>query len=504
MNDLLHKLINTINCNVVNQSIEERNRVLNANMTILSGRIKDFACIKDVLCEFPSRDKIEVIFSTVTEESLVLSNWCIEKQEADYNEFLALLDENDELTLQININKEVKAGILSIYNVRAFNEYLLGLEVIDVIKFIESDIQEAENLVFELFDSEMFIATRTILFRPCDMVNAKIDNFNRSKRIKECRKNCYAFWGGTVLPIPDDFHFVVDNLRDNPYKNIFAKIESLLSIIYISDDVHFEKDKVICQIMGQRMNVHEISYCDIHYNEVLFDIYSWIYTEGNIVDKITLARNLLSMHCRYILIKDIDEKTFMSIKSNFALYQKENVDKYIEIKGKMTELLSNILNQSREIVMDIVSQIGKNIVAYFSFVLTVFISSIMSEKGLVDIFSKDVTYFSYAFILGSIIYMCITNHITKYKVEKLQESYELIKRNNDFFEKTREYEDIFRDEEVENIVKEIKRHKRSFFILWGILVFGVFVIVELLSSYAISGIVLKKIRCAICCLARCI
>ena len=96
--------------------------------------------------------------------------------------------------------------------------------------------------------------------------------------------------------------------------------------------------------------------------------------------------------------------------------------------------------------------------------------------------------------------MCITNHITKYKVEKLQESYELIKRNNDFFEKTREYEDIFRDEEVASIVMEIKRHKRRLFIYWGILVWAIFIIVEMLSSYAISGIVLKKIQCAICCL----
>ena len=94
-------------------------------------------------------------------------------------------------------------------------------------------------------------------------------------------------------------------------------------------------------------------------------------------------------------------------KANFSLYQKENVSKYIEVKNSMTIFLKDTLNQSKEIVMDVVGQIGKNITACLSFVLTVFISDIIAGSNTDDIFSKDITYVSYAIIMGALIVLCI-------------------------------------------------------------------------------------------------
>lgn len=248
------------------------------------------------------------------------------------------------------------------------------------------------------------------------------------------------------------------------------------------------KQNVQCYINGKQIRCYDICIEQITYNSILFDIYNWIYSEGNIVDKVTLARNLLSIHCQYIQLDAIDKKTYNSIRANFALYQKQNVEKYIEIKSILSEFLTNIIGQSKEIVLDVIGELGKNIMACFTFVLTVFITSIMSEKGLEGIFTKEVTYFSYIIILGSIGYLFLTNKIVDYKIKKMKESYETLKDNNDFFKDTKEYEEIFKDEKLVDVIKEIRKYKFPILIIWGAFILGIWIVVEILSDYG----VLKK------------
>ena len=64
-----------------------------------------------------------------------------------------------------------------------------------------------------------------------------------------------------------------------------------------------------------------------------YKIYRWIFQDSNEYDKIELTRHVISIHCKYSDILNIDEKTFLSIKSNYNIYLKENVDKYIELKN---------------------------------------------------------------------------------------------------------------------------------------------------------------------------
>ena len=73
----------------------------------------------------------------------------------------------------------------------------------------------------------------------------------------------------------------------------------------------------------------EIKIQDIKYNREIVKIYNWIYEGGNTTDKAIIARNIISLHCKYSSILNLDGKTFSSIQSNFNLYQKDNVDRYL-------------------------------------------------------------------------------------------------------------------------------------------------------------------------------
>lgn len=493
MSDLLHELICTISENEVSHNMTEKNRRVTAEWTIETSNICGYNDLKMMLERFPPRDKVEITISNLVEERIVINNKNIVEKKEEYIDFENKIGLSDELNIQIIITKEIIDGVLSVYNIEGFNNYLLSLNIIDVVRFFEEDLKKESSIIFELFNSNMVLATKTIIFRPRDLTYSNCLDFNRCERISNCRKNCYIFGKNNELPVPDDFHFVVDD-EDNPYKDIFNKIESLLSLIYISDNVHMQDDKISCQVLGQRMNSYEMKYDEIQYNEVLFDVYSWIYTDGNIVDKVTLARNLLSLHCKHMSLKDMDSKTFMSIKANFSLYQKENVNKYIELKNSLTVFLKDTLNQSKEIVLDIVGQIGKNIVACLSFMLTVFLSDVISGSTSSNIFSKDITYVSYAIIIGSLIYLFLTNIISKYKITELQKGYDIIKRNNDFLTDTKEYEEIFKDEEIENIIANTKKYKRMLLIIWGVIIVLILVLVEFISDYGLCKQIIECVE----------
>lgn len=492
MTDLLLELIKCINVNADNYNISERNKYLEVNLISQKNLVCQFEDIVVALSKFPGRDRVEISFYSLLEHTLVINDTSNNLEE--FNDFFSDISDEDEIDVEIVIKKKIIDRILSIYNYEKFCEYILSLELVDVVKCIEEDIQDCEQLILEVYDKNVFWATKTMVARSVDDEN-KVELFGRKRRIKECRKNNNVFWDGNILPLPDDFHFVVGGSK-NPLKDIFEKIETMLSTIYIADSARIIKDKniIYCELIGQRMNDYEIALSTLIHNPVLYNIYSWVYTEGNIVDKVIIVRNLLSMHCRYILITDIDEKTFGSIKVNYSLYQKENVENFIELKNNMITFISEAIDKSQMIIEKIVGDLEKNIVAFLSFILTVFITNIVNEKGVDNIFTKDITYLCYAVLGGSIFFMIISYIISELNIKRVERKYQIIKNNSSFIKGSKEYEEIFDDTQIENVKTEVTKHRRSLFICWGVILLIIFIVTESASQCAVSKTLFQYIE----------
>lgn len=481
MEDLLKSLIDATSKDAdADVQIEEWNQKLNVSYYSRRDYLCNYSILIEKLNRFPYRDSYQFEIRDVTENGVFFSNSKCSSED-EYKEFIKMLEKDDELSITLDIKKGIKENKLSVYSINDFISYFLNLGVIEMLKFVEEDLKGENQLVFELFNSEMFIATKSMVFRPFNRPTV-VAAFDRKQKMEECHKNCYVFGDWKCLPIPEDFHFVVES-DDNPFLDKFKRLETMLSLVYITDNVQLQEESISCQLYGKRMNTMNIKYTSISYNPILYDIYYWMYTDGNIVDKVSLARNLLSLHCKNIALNNLDEQTFMSLKANFAIYQKENVDKYIELKNKMTEFLMQTLAESRDIVVGIVGDIGKNIIAFFSFGLTAFFSGIISERGLGNVFTKEVTAFSYLICVGSLVYVIITNCITNYKVKRLSDTYQTIKESNDFLEGTKEYEEVFDEKKLKETINSIRRTKCCLNLLWIAIIILVFATVSFLSNY---------------------
>lgn len=293
MSDILGELLLSLGFGNKTEKIHEINKTVDVSFASKKKEIQ-FDKIDGMIKEFPERDLLKIEIRDEIDNVICLDNKernSVQQWKEQWDDF----DSDDKLNIQVLIEKTIIDNKLSIYKLEAFNEHFLGLDIINTIKFIEDDINNADQLVFELYDSDMLLATKTLAFKPvCN--TSEFQKIDRKEKIKEIQKNSFAFWNGDYLPLPDDFHFIIDN-QNNPYKERFGIIETLLAIVCIADNVHFFDDKITCQIYGKRMSVIDVRFSEIKHNETLFDSH----TSKNCADAICFQA-FLSICCHKTII----------------------------------------------------------------------------------------------------------------------------------------------------------------------------------------------------------
>ena len=89
-----------------------------------------------------------------------------------------------------------------------------------------------------------------------------------------------------------------------------------------------------------------------------------------------MARNIISIDFRNSL-NNIDDKTLASIKSNYNIYLKENVDRYIELKNQITNNILDLSMKSRDIIAEFSSNFKNAFMANLSFIFSMFILNLI-------------------------------------------------------------------------------------------------------------------------------
>ena len=278
--------------------------------------------------------------------------------------------------------------------------------------------------------------------------------------------------------LPEDFSIITTNMN-NEFVNRFQKIKILFSLIYIADYSAINEERLKLKLNGYRNKDSVINLNDFNYEkkyDEFYKIYRWIFQDSNEYDKIELTRHVISMHCKYSDFLEIDEKTFLSIKSNYNIYLKENVDKYIELKNKLTEFIMNTSNQINDVIGNFIGNFEKNIVAFITFILGTIIANVVSDSPLDNILTKDVITIILAILAGSLVYLIITILETYYRFLSYRRNYYNLKE---------EYSDILNEQDIDIIFKKDKEYIRNkenimkivilFSILWILLIFIAFI-----------------------------
>ena len=386
------------------------------------------------------------------------------------------------INVKIKIDKEVADSHFSIYSFDEFVKDILSLSTEEIMISFSGLLKQVEELlVFDVYSPITMFATKTMFFMPFGnrVINPE---FNRIQRIKKCKEVSYFYNFDTYEVLPDDFNFIID-YENNPLTELFQKLTTLLSISFIAASSSISKTQFKGIINGQHTIEYNYEINQLPNNKNLYNIYNWIYTEGNVIDKAIIARNIISLYCKHVPITEVDEKVMISIQSNYNLYLKENVKEYLDLRNKVAEFISETISKTGEYATELLDKFKVNIITIFSFIFSVILANIVSDQPLDNIFTKEITVLAECVIIGSFIYLIICYLQSNYEIRKVYDSYNQLKQNYKEILSDGDLQEIFSNDEMLNEMKKtISKSQKIYLVLWILFLLGTIIILEYLSS----------------------
>lgn len=286
--------------------------------------------------------------------------------------------------------------------------------------------------------------------------------------------------------IPEDFNIKRYNFENDILKKKFDGIRDLLSIIYISDISIIDTDLCICKINGYKSSEFTISYdylYTVNRNDYLYEIYKWIYYDGNLIDKSTIARNIVSLHCRYKNILKIGSENLNSIKENYTYYLKTNTDEFLEEKKNIQLQIIEEGKTLSEALFELFRNMIRNLLAYLTFFATLILTNIFGEGTFEDIFTFESVQIFAFIILGSFVFLILSKMEANIKKKKVDYYLEDLKSG---------YGMMLGEKNVEKIIESVNSHKKTkdafdknknrILFLWGIFNVVLFIILDWISK----------------------
>ncbi len=476
--------------------IEETKRFFSANITEADERSKkvnikfettqsnlpidDFECYFMI---FPERDLVNFSINFFDESFFECSNKDLKLSE--YTKFVGSFDADDQCTVNIEITKNIVDSTFSVYMLDKFIENILNNETYKVLSMFSILLSNQDCLNFQCLDNEHFFwKTKTIAFSGIN-TEKEFKLKSRTELLNQVKENanCTVFERFHLLP--DDFKIGIND-ANNKLTSLFANLSTFLSLMYISSFSTFDTNEFSCEINGHRNITFFEKFDSLKSNEEIYKIYNWAFSDGNVVDKLLIARNAISLHCKYIKIIDIDERTFESIKSNHQLYLKTNVSKYIEAKEQVSKFIVEIISQINSNISKLSGDLKNNFIAIVGFLITVILVNIVSQQPLDNIFTKDITKIMEIIIIFSIAYAIISIVYSNKKYTKQINAYNIIKENYKNVLTKIEISEIFdKNKYFDETKKEYNKQLWLFSGIWIGCIIIVFIITEITGNQSI-------------------
>lgn len=443
-------------------------------------KMPSFQNIKGYIGKLPKRDKINIYLKDDTEDQYIFSD---EKEvlEDEYVEFCQDARTGNAIHVNFNIEKSVVNNTFSVYNFDCFVNNILELTYDKVLLSFALLYESSNKLIFEVFNQPCFFKTKTMIFSSRE--STKFDNnFERTKRLEDCKDVTYFFEMTKYPLLPDDFAIEVSGENDK-LEHLFNKLSTVLSLIYISSSSYFNMNETRIQISGQKNIESVYNNKEIISNLEIYKIYNWIYTDGNAIDKAMIARNIISLHCKYDKIIELDGKTLESIKSNYNLYLKSNVAQYIELRNKLAEFINESISKTGEYAIKLLDNFKSNIMAICALLFTVGVSNTVSNRPLNNIFTRDINIILEIFLFISSIYLCVSRQEISYKKNKAKETYYELKENYSSLLTKEDLKEVFEDDKlINNMLDSVDQGIRMFSVIWCACIILGFILIEFISD----------------------
>lgn len=341
----------------------------------------------------PSRDRFEVTVSA-DGEAASASDDDEQSRQRISKLFEVGSTEITEVTFRIVVHKEVINGELSIYDLNAFGEYLDKSPLKHVLNAIASRLNTGIKLICSEISGPCGSAALQFVPKSNNgQAKAVVDGTMREKVISLFKESSFSSSIPSTL-VPFDFE-VTAPVGNALIDKFFSRARAVIGAAYLCNNLELDaNDNIDYRLAGYKViEEKNLSQSSLLGSEgALSKIANWAYDAGGSSDKVGLARNVLSLHVSSL--SDLKSQPYIlnAILSNYQIYLKGNVSTYLEIRGRMSELLLECTVKTHAIVESLLDSMRNGILLIFTFLLTVVVVNGLKDAGVSVIFSIEYFY----------------------------------------------------------------------------------------------------------------
>lgn len=407
----------------------------------------------------------------------------------NWNEFKKEYDEetgNSELLVDITIDKYLINHCLSVYDVESFNTTLLQKGTFAFLCSINSVFEDF--LYFEVFDKKnQSWHTQSIAFNTRGN-DSKLNEecckkIDRNQKISSRKDICYVEGLDGIKLLPEDFYL---SHPRNDIQKTFLQISCILSLSFLFDSSQIIENKYNYKLLGliaypnKEYDISNVSRLANSTPNIYFNIYKWVYSDGGLFDKISIARNIMSLNINEANLS-LNTDTFYSILSNYQIFEKENSLQYIELRNKITEILLGVQEKIDKISDGYVDGMKKNVLTIFSFIISTIVIRTIAKQDVITGFSLPILYLMLALLIVSALYMYLCRSDTSKKIKLFERHYKQISNRYEKLLCKNELQKVFEDCDPnmnDSHASILQARMKCITWIWGIvlIVFGIAVV----------------------------
>lgn len=463
--------------------IEEKFSSFTIEYDIKNIQVQDKDSLLNLVSKVPESDSfiLYIKFGENPPVSLNSEEKNIEKFIEELNKEISYL-EDENVNLKFEISKNFFHNSRYIYHFESFCKFWGNTPSLSILKLLNKDLKLSNSISFIFLEKNLDHFYTSNLFFGYQTKDAITEDY-KCLHVKE---NCH-FGNFEEYPFsPNCFNLQKEPSHENEITRKINQFKLLFSISGIYDITSITDNNLYYKINGYRtfegnLNIDEL---DSSSSDNYIQIFKWIYSsEGNISDKIGLARNILTIYLREESIA-IPPECYSSIQSGYKTYLQKNVSKYIEIRNKINDELSWISAKSSEVVDKYLGNYQKSIFTFLSFFISVFIIRVLQTGEFTDVFTKDSTILSLSFLGISIAFLVFSLWNLDKEKERIERKYENLKSR---------YKDLLIEDDINKILRDdkefnfemdfIKKRRKSYTWLWIITLIILTSAILFLSSY---------------------
>lgn len=416
--------------------------------------LPDESQLEAFISSFRSNDNLELSIRSYLD--FIYDSSSPDLWKSEYSKFLNSSETEDKVEITIHVNKRFDdRDTLSIYCFDKFMEYYNQLPLMELLSVLAASLKRHSHLCFYVMDREINVSTNSI----CFYNDASMQSRN-SKSRDELMNHCNAsslFLNRTEISLcPYDFKIIHDVSNDShSVVALLQRLETIFSFLFLVNSSYIQSNQAVLQIAPSSANI-TIPLDQFENLQSVCNLFYWAFSGDYTIERVGIVRNLLEINCRKSAdLFLIDDTLLSSAKSNYILYQKKTVDKYIELKNLISSSIIDAANSMQEIIQTLVDALRNNFVAVIMFLVTVIITDSINWDNLISgsILNQDLLLIIRVFCIASFLYLLVTLSSVIFKWRFFAHSYKELKKN---YEELLDSEDLARAFDNDKAINYVK------------------------------------------------